>query len=502
MVNFEDFIEIIKIKSYEELIEKLQGKSPNFRENYIFRGLGSSKYELIPSALRKDENGNYMINNYIDSKFCVYELTSAADHFRRCKIPYETYKKLNEEGKTILLNKNSKEMKDNTPAQCWVKSENEIQYKRELYVLLKFLNWADKSGLKISTTPTIRRLIHETIEFKPPKNKWPNLDFFEIISLAQHYGLPTQAMDWSYDYKSSLYFATNNILHNNTDDCVLWAFNYKLFENSYIPGHPHPYKLQFYRPEYNSNKNLMGQKGLFTFIISENYNFDRRPLDQIIIEDVINNIDPKAKIKNYVKLYGLNDFIIPHNEKIFYKFIIPGDLKHYILNELYLEGYSEENLFPGYSGVVQSIKNRVRLEEYVNELNKPTKKNFIMLFYEKEINNILNKKKRMIFKKFFTEEHFGNCFIYSKNNREIVGYFKIDELIKNTPINMWNTFKRNSIMSKEDFFEYFEDIFQGYAIPIKDLNIFKYPIKLNLNLESEIQEITPEDQSLNFLLNF
>ena len=57
-------------------------------------------------------------------------------------------------------------------------------------------------------------------------------------------------------------------------------------------------------------------------------------------------------------------------------------------------------------------------------------------------------------------------------------------------------------MSKEDFFEYFEDIFQGYAIPIKDLNIFKYPIKLNLNLESEIQEITPEDQSLNFLLNF
>lgn len=85
MVNFEDFIEIIKIKSYEELIEKLQGKSPNFRENYIFRGLGSSKYELIPSALRKDENGNYMINNYIDSKFCVYELTSAADHFRDAK---------------------------------------------------------------------------------------------------------------------------------------------------------------------------------------------------------------------------------------------------------------------------------------------------------------------------------------------------------------------------------------------------------------------------------
>ena len=36
---------------------------------------------------------------------------------------------------------------------------------------------------------------------------WHNEKFREVISLAQHYGLPTRFPDWSYDYKSALYFA-------------------------------------------------------------------------------------------------------------------------------------------------------------------------------------------------------------------------------------------------------------------------------------------------------
>ena len=46
--------------------------------------------------------------------------------------------------------------------------------------------------------------------------------------------------------------------------------------------------------------------------------------------------------------------------------IIPEDKKHEILNDLYLEGYSEEYLFPGYSGVTQSIENKVRLDKILH----------------------------------------------------------------------------------------------------------------------------------------
>ena len=502
MAKYEDYIEIIKIDNYNQLIEKLQGNKPKFRQNYIFRGLGSIKYELIPSALRKNNVGEYILNNFIDSKFCVYELTSSLDHFKRCKMSYADFEKSNKKETPLLLDKNGKKREDMPPALCLVGSENELQFKRELYVLLKFFNLADKSGLKISATPKVRRLIHEAINFKPPQDKWPNPDFFEIISLAQHYGLPTQAMDWAYDFKSALYFATRNILQGNADDGVLWAFNYKLFEDSYIPNHPFPYKLQFYRPEYNSNQNLKGQKGLFTFIISDEYNFDNRPLNHIIIEDVLNNIDNNAKTKNYVRIYGLNDFIIPPDEKIFYKFIIPNELKHEILKELYLDGYCEEYLFPGYSGVVQGIENRVKLEEYERKLNTNIKTNILMSFDEKEIEHIFNNNKSIVFRKSFDYNEIEKVFIYSKSSRDILGYFKVNEIIKNAPINMWNTFRGKSTLSKEDFFKYFENISEGYGILGTDLTKFQYPIFLDLEDDFEYCQIDCKNKNLNFLLNF
>lgn len=502
MKTYEDFVEIIEIDDYKQLINILQSSSPNFRKDYIFRGLGSTEYELIPSALRKDENDEYTITNYIDSKFSVYQPKSPSDHFKECRIPPETYSALSKKNHTILLNKYGQASDDNTKSLCWVSSDEELRFKRELYILLRFLNWTDKSGLKISTTPEIRKLIHENINYKPPQYKWPNFNFFEIISLAQHYELPTQAMDWSYDYKSSLYFATSNILEGNEDDCVLWAFNYKLFEDNYQPGHPFPYKLQFYRPEYSSNPNLRGQKGLFTFVISEEYNFDERPFDEIIIEDIIKNIRPEKKIENYISIYGLNDFIIPRNEKIFYKFIIPNELKHVILKELYLDGYSEENLFPGYRGVVQAIQNRVTLDEYIKELNTPKRINMIMSFDEDEIKSIFENEKRIIFKKKVYHTFLDNIFIYSKDTGKILGYFKGNNIIKNTPENMWNTFSEKSIFTKEKFIQYFENKNDGYGIIITNLTKIDYPIKLNLNLNSEFYYIHPNDKNLNYLLNF
>ena len=53
------------------------------------------------------------------------------------------------------------------------------------------------------------------------------MEFIEVISLAQHYGVPTKVLDWTYDYKVALYFALKDILKdkNNYSDGVLWAFN-------------------------------------------------------------------------------------------------------------------------------------------------------------------------------------------------------------------------------------------------------------------------------------
>ena len=67
------------------------------------------------------------------------------------------------------------------------------------------------------------------------------------------------------------------------------------------------------------------------------------------------------------KIDGLEEFSIPENEKIFYKFIIAREAKAKILEQLYVEGYSEGQLFPGYKGITDHMKNKARLDEILNK---------------------------------------------------------------------------------------------------------------------------------------
>lgn len=186
--------------------------------------------------------------------------------------------------------------------------------------------------------------------------------------MAQHYDLPTRALDWSYDYKVSLYFAVRNVLYDKfsladeDNDGVLWAFNYGYFKSDNTNN---DFKVQFYRPEYYSNPNLNAQNGLFTFVIDYDKKCDERPLNEIIISELEKN----CQIINNEPVYninGLEKFSITENEKIFYKFIIPRDIKAEVLKQLYADGYSEERLFPGYAGVTEYIKNKAKLDEIID----------------------------------------------------------------------------------------------------------------------------------------
>ncbi|WP_296883475.1 hypothetical protein [uncultured Methanobrevibacter sp.] len=144
---------------------------------------------------------------------------------------------------------------------------------------------------------------------------------------------------------------------------LLWAFNYKKFEDKYNEEKSEKNKVVIYRPEYSSNPDLKAQKGLFTFLTSKFYeSIDAKtPFDKAVINNMI-EIKGLDKKQIYYHLNEFQDISIKPNEKIFHKFIISGKLKKEILKELYLDGYAYENLFPNYDGVVQSIKNRTKLD--------------------------------------------------------------------------------------------------------------------------------------------
>lgn len=335
---YDDLVEEIVLLP-EDLKKVKDGRHPNgkkfpidLKENCIFRGVSNTKHDLVPKALRADDDGNYEICKYLNSNTVEYHSVSFRDI--GCG-----------NGNELTL---------------------QLQYKRELFILFRFLDWADKSGLKIPVSMSVRKLLHSNINHFP--GYWPKSEFYEVISLAQHYGLPTCALDWSYDYKVALYFAVKNILKDDDADCVLWAFNYKYFEKystfvveEGLKSQNEP-QLRFYRPRYYNNSNLKAQKGLFTFLINKSETFNKHSfesLDKIVcnmVQGGIYNKNSNSEIE--IGICGIEKFTLKENERIFYKFVIPGECKYKILKELYADGYSEEYLFPGYWGVAEAMKNR------------------------------------------------------------------------------------------------------------------------------------------------
>ena len=304
----------------------------DLRSHCIFRGHSKYRYKLTPYALRTGKDGKYLICDYIHQN--VDKDYHSAN-----------FKDIECDGKELTL---------------------ELQYKREFFILFRFLDWADKSGLKVPTKMETRKLLHSFINH-PFKSHWPQSKYYELIALAQHHGLPTCALDWSYNYKVALYFAVKDILNNSKSNGVLWAFNYKPFEKESkwvvkrgIKKEDKP-QLRFYRPQYFYNQNIKSQKGLFTFLINDENTFDPneiKPLDEFLCDMIITS-DKTEKNGSEIKidLHGIENFSLKEDEKIFYKFTIKNECKADILEKLYSNYYSEEYLFPGYQGVADAMKN-------------------------------------------------------------------------------------------------------------------------------------------------
>ena len=536
-MNYDYFVEKHEIKSYDDLLCIIQKDYSwgNFRENYIFRGLKNIKYELIPYSLRHDSKTNELeINKFISNDEFHFFMNTDVEEVKNKDNLWNSFKHLNDEDIVVFtIDKNGNDIE--TKYSDFIHSFNELQFKREIHVLLKFLNYSDQLGLKIDTEPHVRRWMHNPNRYALINHEvWPQSEFYEIISLAQHNGLPTRALDWSYDFKVALYFAVEGILDNDESDCVVWAFNYKLFEDNYygeenktllFKNHRHilctdlsppndyvqinekyvnqiPF-FEIYRPEYNINSNIHAQKGLFTFLNSIDYNnivLDK-PFDQIVVDKLIKSmIDPTPDLDIHkFKLSGFEKFNLEDGEKIFHKFIIPGHIKKDIIKDLFLDGYSKKSLFPSFSNVIESIKNKVQFEELAKS-DTYRKTNILLSMDLRQFNKILSCEKEYIFLKNNFKKEIDKIFIYSQN--QIRGYFRGNEVIKISPKLHWKNYNSVSGLSEEEFFNYFDDEEEGYAIRINDFNEFSYPIEIpNFEFNQDFCKIEGRNE-LEFLLNF
>lgn len=289
--NAEEFLQAISHNG--ELYSLLNGR-------YVFRGHSSEKWDLIPTALREKAFDRV----YFDDEHRI----------------------------------TSKISSDAPDWEC-------LQIEREIGILRNFYEKCDKYGLAIPEIPRLRKDIFNALASNliNQYEDWISEDFYELAALAQHYGLPTRLLDWSYSVFVALYFAISGIRTINdselTPGIVIWALDTRLTDPVYHKGTP----LKIIRPKYDGNLNLCAQKGLFTFwLVKKGENpqtskgninsTNRQPLDKLITENL--EVDDMP---------------------LMYKIVICRENLSELYDFLKYNHIEAATLFPGYSGVTRSI---------------------------------------------------------------------------------------------------------------------------------------------------
>lgn len=103
--------------------------------------------------------------------------------------------------------------------------------------------------------------------------------------------------------------------------------------------------------------------------------------------------------------------------------------------------------------------------------------NVLLSMKPKYVEKVLSGEKKYEFRKRIWKKEVDRVFIYSTSPvKRIVASFKPGEIVEGPPEELWNQFSITSGINKDDFFDYFRFKDKGFAIKIKELEIFDEPV--------------------------
>lgn len=307
-------IETIRYKSADDFLNDISyGGTLYNRMNrmMVFRGLQSGTFELIPSAIRR----RIVMANQDGSEYVEDE-----------KAPFKT------------------------ADSEWVKRE------LEYFSLRNFFESCDANGLRLPDVEKIRKYLYSYKDMgsvERIKEEWIPYDLLELAALAQHYGLETRLLDWTSSIETAIYFAVHSEPKLSDEDSqkedakfvVIWMLDTAIEHKSK--------SLRFIRPPYYGNPNLAAQKGLFTYWKEDGFKITSNPISQEEVIELhripINRLPLDQRLSEELagsKLY----------QTYLWKLMIPREGRRTLYDYIVKKNVSAASLFPGYGGVVLSMK--------------------------------------------------------------------------------------------------------------------------------------------------
>lgn len=166
------------------------------------------------------------------------------------------------------------------------------------------------------------------------------------LSVAQHYGLPTRLLDWTYSPYIALHFCTANIERFDLDGAI-WAVNYQQ-AHARLPGSlrdqldvegANVFTVEMLSAALPSLDDLHGLIEADPVIFFEPPSMDDRISNQFALFSVLPGVETT-----------MDDWLCKHPE-LWRRIVIPAELKWEIRDKLDQANITERVLFPGLDGL-------------------------------------------------------------------------------------------------------------------------------------------------------
>jgi hypothetical protein len=171
------------------------------------------------------------------------------------------------------------------------------------------------------------------------------------LALAQHHGLPTRLLDWTFSPFVALHFATE-AMDRYGDDGVVWCVNY-VESNRYLP---------------KPLRDVLGEEGsdVFTAEMLDRVAPTLRDLEELVRRPFVVFLEPPSlddRIVNQFALFSLMsrprtrlDFWLQRHHGLCRRVVIPAGLKWEVRDKLDQANITERVLFPGLDGLSRWLR--------------------------------------------------------------------------------------------------------------------------------------------------